>query len=88
MNTTPQDLPPVITIGEAERMLGIKRTAVYTLLGRKLLRARKIGRLLRIETASVMALIDDSPEAEIAVTARERRRAAALAERERLASGR
>ncbi|MGH7120074.1 MAG: helix-turn-helix domain-containing protein [Steroidobacteraceae bacterium] len=67
-------LPPLVSLPEAMRMLSLGRTSIYALLGRKLLRARKFGRLLRIETDSILELIGDSPRAQIALSARERRK--------------
>ncbi len=51
-------LPPVLTVAEAQRLLGCSRTRVFQLLrSGELVRARRLGKATVLTTSSVLALL-------------------------------
>lgn len=58
--------PRLVTLRDAQRMLGLSRSSLYRLFGRGVLPAKKIGRSIRIDIADIEALIASAPEAKIA----------------------
>lgn len=57
--------PVLVTVPEACRALGVGQTKLYELLGANRLRARKLGKRLLVETASIRELADSLPIADI-----------------------
>ena len=56
----------MVTVDEAQEMLGVRRTTLYALVGESKLRALKIGGRTVIEVASIRAFVATLPAAQIA----------------------